>query len=370
MKKPLQVELNIFNKVFLKLDVAISKAAFSKARAKISPNAFRRLFELTSKLWLNSDEFSAYKNHRIFAIDGSCIQLESTKELMDEFGVLGSNETACRARASILCDVLDGVIVHCSLESIHTDERSIALKHIEYFDEFAKENDIIIFDRGYPSKDFIAEFAHKTWKYLIRIPKGFNDQIDRSMKTDFRILIKHKRKGYIIRVLKFQLPSGETEMLITNISDKAFKHEDFKELYFKRWPVEIKYDTVKNKLLLESFSGRTSISIKQDFYATMYLANIVAFSKDECDHIIAEDQKDKSLKYEYQVNEKTLIGSLKNDLVLALICKKPEVRVEILNRVLKEASRSRSEIRPGRQFERPTSKKRGSTEKVKRKNSI
>ena len=223
MKKTLQVELNNFNKLILKLDVSISKVAFSKARRKISPNAFIELFNLTSKLWLEENEYKTYQNHRIFAIDGSIIQLENTKELLDEFGYLGSNKTACRARASILCDVLNGVVVHSELKSIQVDERTMALNHINYFDEYAKENDIIIFDRGYPSKKLIAMFDSKKWKYLMRVSKGFNPQIDNSTEQEFYITICYDNKDYKVRVLKLKLQTGETEILLTNIDEKDFK---------------------------------------------------------------------------------------------------------------------------------------------------
>ncbi len=39
------------------------------------------------------------------------------------------------------------------------------------------------------------------------------------------------------------LPSGKIETLITNLFD--LDKSAFKALYFKRWPVEIKYDIVK-----------------------------------------------------------------------------------------------------------------------------
>ncbi len=43
-------------------------------------------------------------------------------------------------------------------------------------------------------------------------------------------------KGRLIRV---DLPSGETELLITSLLDsKKYTHKIFKELYFKRWKVE------------------------------------------------------------------------------------------------------------------------------------
>ena len=61
------------------------------------------------------------------------------------------------------------------------------------------------------------------------------------------------------------------------------KTEDFKRLYFMRWPVETKFDVVKNKIAMENFSGRTVEAISQDVYVSLYLANMVAFAKDAAD---------------------------------------------------------------------------------------
>ncbi len=372
LKLTLQVELNKFNKLFLNLEVSITKSAFSRARRKISPLAFRELFEMTSKLWLKSDEFNRYKGHRIFAIDGSCINLpKNSPELLKDFGTLGKTNTAIRARASILCDVLDGVVVHAEFESIHTDERSLALKHVAFFDEFASSTDVIIFDRGYPSHELIAEFESKKWKYIMRIPKGFNYHIDNSPESDFTQVFYFRKQKYFVRVIKIQLPSGEIEQLITNLSIEAFNHEDFMALYFLRWPIEIKYNTVKNKLFLETFSGKTTISVKQDFYSTMYLSNLVTFAKLESDEIIDKEQQGKSLKYKYQTNENILIGILKNELILAILCQSQKKRRILLEEFIREASKSRSEIRPDRHFERPANLTRwGTGSKNKAKTSI
>lgn len=80
-------------------------------------------------------------------------------------------------------------------------------------------------------------------------------------------------------VFKLKLASGIIETLITNIFDEDFSVADFKELYFKRWGIEVKYNEIKSKLQIENFSGETPIAIDQDFYATMYLANMVALAK-------------------------------------------------------------------------------------------
>lgn len=44
------------------------------------------------------------------------------------------------------------------------------------------------------------------------------------------------------------LSSSEEEILISSLVDKSMTIEDFKELYFMRWGIEIKYDELKNRL--------------------------------------------------------------------------------------------------------------------------
>jgi hypothetical protein len=47
------------------------------------------------------------------------------------------------------------------------------------------------------------------------------------------------------------------------------KEETFPELYYRRQPVETKYNQAKQKMELESFSRRLAGNVKQDFHAMM-----------------------------------------------------------------------------------------------------
>jgi len=186
----------------------------------------------------------------------------------------------------------------------------------------------------------------------MRASKTFIKAIANTKEEDQIIEIKHKNKTLKIRVLRFQLDSGETETLITNIYDKSLSIEDFKEIYFKRWNIEVKYNELKNRLEIENFSGETPIAVEQDFYATIYLSNMVSLAKIDADAAICEENKDKELKYEYKVNTNILIGKLKNSLVLVLLEKSPWKRSRMLKKIMKEISRNVIPIRPGRKFTR------------------
>jgi hypothetical protein len=138
------------------------------------------------------------------------------------------------------------------------------------------------------------------------------------------------------------------ETLITNITDKRLGVKAFKKLYFMRWPVEIKYDIVKNKLHLENFNTRTVNGIGQDFYAAMYLTNLVAAFAFDAKEEIADARKDKDNKYEYKANLNELIGILKDRFVFAISQRSFRVQSRLLNEISEEVRRYVVPIRPDR----------------------
>jgi len=85
LSKSLQIELDKYFEITGE-EGSISQQAFSKARQHIKPEAFKTLFEMTSEEVVSSGEISRYKGYRIFAIDGSELNVEPTKELIEYFG--------------------------------------------------------------------------------------------------------------------------------------------------------------------------------------------------------------------------------------------------------------------------------------------
>ena len=55
-----------------------------------------------------------------------------------------------------------------------------------------------------------------------------------------------------MRVIRLMLDSHNEEILVTNLLDESFGLEDFKELYFKRWGIEVKFNELKNRLQKDS----------------------------------------------------------------------------------------------------------------------
>ncbi len=122
-----------------------------------------------------------------------------------------------------------------------------------------------------------------------------------------------------IRVVTIHLKDSKnneiSEILITNIFKKDFTTEDFKQLYHLRWGIETKYDDIKNKLEIESFSGTSPLAIRQDFFATMFLNNLATMMIAENSEEIDKQHNSGKNKYQYKANINTTVSLLTEKVV-------------------------------------------------------
>jgi hypothetical protein len=333
----------------------MKQQSLSEARKKVKVWAFVELFKLTVET-MTDHCLNKWHNYRVYAIDGSKIALPADKELREYYGSLGKEGSAPTAQGSILYDVLNDIVVDAAIEPLSTDERTLAKRHIDACKNIAPyDKKLIIFDRGYPSFELIEQLENEKLLYVMRVKTKFNNDIDAQTSADGYVWLSQNDKRIHVRVIKFALDSGEIETLITNIKDKRLGKSAFKQLYFMRWPVEVKYDVVKNKLHLENFSSRTVLGIQQDFYAAMYLINFAASAAIDVQNDIEKERKEKNNKYYYTANINELIGVLKDRLVLALTQDCTDKQVAMIQSILDEIQRYVVPIRPNRSTPRKSS---------------
>ena len=335
----------------------MSQPSFSEARQKLKPEAIQELQErIAAELYQYG--FDTWHGYAVFAIDGSKIQLPDDEQLRTVFRTAGRGSTAPTAQASILYDTLNDIVAFAEIEPMTVGERTLAVRHIDKLAGLGLEKSLIIFDRGYPAFDLMQYIESKGVKYLMRLRTKFNTDIDAMALGLHDYVLVQEDESINIRVIKFPLPSGEIETLVTNLSDDRMGTKAFKSLYFKRWPVETKYGASKLKFELENFSGRTEIAIRQDFYVTLTLANVASVAMNEAQPIIDIEQEEKENKYDYQANVNQVVGSLKDRLVCALLEPRPEVMVVKVARIMLLVRRNLTPIRPNRSVPRnPTPRK-------------
>lgn len=338
----------------------VSKQAVSKARQNIDPSLFRELFNISVDLFYsNIDKRKRWHGYHVFAIDGSKIEVPNGKSTFEFFGEMFTHPDPERkytaGLASVVYDVLDDYIVHASLHRFLASERSAAIEHMKNLQALDIYTDsIIIFDRGYYSEEMFRYCVANGYFCLMRLKESI--KLTRSCNGEKIDKLPGNKKKHIedipIRVIEVILDDGSKEYLATNIFDPSITREMFKELYFLRWPIELKYYELKERLLMEEYSGKTKTSVFQDFYINLLLANLTSLIKNKVDEDIDRNLNPAN-KYRYQANRTFIIGKMKKLLPKILCNIKDLICIDAL---VKDAFRARSQIQPRRKCKRKNRK--------------
>jgi hypothetical protein len=215
-KTSTQAALNRFFHDSIDMENTMSQQAFSKARSHFDHSPFEYFFrDQILRRFCGEHEIRLLNDFQIFAVDGSDIALPDMPKLLEAFGGTGRNASSPTAKISLLYDVMNDFIVDAAIDRAGTSERKFALGHIQRLLGIkGAEKKLLIFDRGYPSAELIHELEVNGLKYLMRVKSKWNLDVDEVSSQDSVIALDEKTQ---LRVVKFQLPSGETETLISNL---------------------------------------------------------------------------------------------------------------------------------------------------------
>ena len=111
-------------------------------------------------------------------------------------------------------------------------------------------------------------------------------------------------------------------------------------LYRKRWAIEQKYHTLKNKLKFESVTGKASIYVEQDFWAQTLVFNMVQDLIASAECRAAKKAKKKRLKYEMRINENIAIGLFKEQFIRLMTEEDDSLKDEMFRRLTAEMERN------------------------------
>ncbi|WP_076110722.1 transposase [Paenibacillus borealis] len=75
------------------------------------------------------------------------------------------------------------------------------------------------------------------------------------------------------RVVRFVLPNGAYETVITNLSATEFPPDEIKSIYNRRWGIETSFRALKYTVGLTNFHAKRREYITQEIFARMILYN-------------------------------------------------------------------------------------------------
>ncbi len=259
--------------------------------------------------------------------------------------------------ASVFYDVLNHMVIDSTVKPNNTSEKRCAAEHLKH----AGGNDLIIYDRGYPS----------FWLYALhtKLKHAFCMRAKTNQCLIVKAFVKSNKKESIVtympnktsiktceekglpttaiklRLVRVNLPGG-VEVLITNLMDaEKYDASVFKSLYHLRWGIEENYKRLKQWVEIENFSGKSALSVQQDFYAKIVASNLTALMAMAAQKTITTKTKHRKLKY--QINFAQAISKMKHRMICLILNAHSDIKL-LIEKTIHYVSQTIEAVRDGR----------------------
>lgn len=353
----------------------LSPSAVSKRRALVDPSIFREVFNRFNSACIDPE---TYRGYRVLAVDGTVVNMPrnpaSPSFVQNDSAPHGYNQL----HLNPLYDICNRTYFDAVIQPEPQKDEIGALVEMLRRNEF-KEKTLILADRGYESYWPIAVMLEKeNTDFLIRVKQNrsamreiaklpmceLDCTINFTITTTQTNEDKLKRHIYIqvpkkckpgsktkrgrwdfpspypmsLRIVRFQLNSGEFETLATSLPP-SFTLADLKEIYYMRFTgIETSFRDLKYSVGLVNIHGKSDMFVEQEIFASLTAFN---FTSRIAREVVIRQPKDGI--YAYRVNFKNAVALAKEHI------RNPQLSNEDLAR---EMAKHAVPIRPGRQDQR------------------
>ena len=341
---------------------AVTKSAVSQARQKLKASAFEALNDALTRFLSECLPEPRWRGLRLVATDSTTLRLPAWPENQAEFGVQydTAGQPYVLARALGLFATTSRLMLKATLARFEDPERGLLVRLLPHL----ARDDLLIMDRGFPAVWLFTLLQQRSIPLLARIDETSWPEVEAFRRSGLKATVltrtvsaqAHRQAQRVgaelvdqtlrLRLIRVVLPTGHIEVLATSLIEaEAFPAEDFKGLYHARWNIEEHFKLLKHRLNIEQFTGELPESIRQDFHAKVFTANLAEALAREAYDSVPEDRAPR-----YVPNVAYILSSLKTRLFAWLIQRVPPEQVLDLIALY---ARTLELKRPGRKAPRP-----------------
>ena len=290
---------NAVNKFFRELgapELGVTGSAYCQARQKLKPELFVHLNDCVvedfTRLSQADGTWRTWHGHRLLGGDGTKLNLPDMPAMRAAYSVIhnqyGAAGETVQGLAVVVYDLLNDLGVAAHLGQLAHEPDVLAQR----FSTATTTDDVFVLDRNFADYAFLAWGVQQGRGLIIRCPRSsfgvvndfwnsdLTDQVvtlhcSTRKTTRAEVRAQGLPQAVTVRLLKFTLTTGETEVLLTTLCDQQrYPAAEFYDVYGWRWRQETYYDRVKNIFELERFSGLTPLAIAQDLHGVLFLATL------------------------------------------------------------------------------------------------
>jgi hypothetical protein len=351
----------------------VAPSALCNARKKLDESIFKILNTEIINTYENTEDEYKWKNHRIFAVDGSKINLPR-KLIACEYSTPSNNAHYPQGLVSCLYQLKSNIPYDFDLVS-HNNERKCAISHMDALEQ----NDVVVYDRGYFSYIMLYYHIEQKKHAVFRIQKNTYKVIDDfigSKETDKTVIIipsKSTQRNIIaqdpdiqiipleIRLIKYTI-SETTYILGTTLIDKRYYNvQEFADVYHSRWGVEELYKISKVLIDVEDFHGETERGVKQELFAHFIFITLNRIFTNHAEKLINNEKEQSNERFEKESLKKFKIN-FKNSLITVarklegLFINQIKMVRETIQQIITAISSCKQTIRENRSYKRQSKK--------------
>lgn len=350
-----------------------SPAALSQARKKLTKAMCDEAVRVVAQSCVTARTYPRVRFGRwnLVACDGTNLNLPVTAALTDHFGVPRCSHGDCwvpQAALTMLFDVGAHQPLAFSLERCRYPERRALMDLLPHL----RPQDLLIADRGYPSRALFATLCARRQAFLFRASAVHSNSIAEcraflasgqpETMVELALLTNAQREAadgktsLRLRLIRFR----DDSVLVTSLTAQDAGAEDLRQLYLDRWRIETAFGEMKGFRGLEDFHARTPLGIYQEvtavFLFVLLESELEARAHEHHDREMAQDAELSPGGLRQATNirfNRLLLG----DWVLTLMInatKDKRTFSNTLREALDDLWRARTRHRPGRTFPRQT----------------
>ena len=369
-KVSLQTAVNKFFSAFGAVWRVVTASAYRQARQKVQPEVFVHLNAVACEEYYArygaEDEVVLWQGHRVLGMDGSYLNLPDTAETRREFSVQINQDPGAeqvQALASVLYDLRNDVGLSAALGPKQAEKNQLFETHLTV----TRRGDVVVCDRAYADYSVMAMLWARQCHFVIRFPRQSFTAVNTFWASPAQerlvtLAVPMNARAYVreqqlpptlrVRLLKVLLPSGDVEVLGTDLLDaRRYPAVEFKTVYGWRWQHETYHDRLKNIFEIERFSGKSVQAIRQDFYGVVFLATLESILSKPAQAALTAQGEARACRTAPQVNRAVSYVTVLDHIVQLLGDPhlSPASTLAVIERLLLT---SPTRQRPGRQFPR------------------
>lgn len=268
-------------------------SAFCHARQKLRPGIFTLLNRVLCQNFYapDAEQVKRWRGHRLLGMDGTFLHLPDNEATREQFS-LQANQHEGAECVQALCGLLYDLHNALGLALTLGKRQGEAALLLDQLWPATAPGDVLVVDRAYADYRLLAYASTHGRHVIARLPRGrfsacaaFWTSRAPEAVVELRLPATPNTRAFIarqrlpqhlrVRLVRVELPGGETEVLLTTLLDsQAYPASEFRQVYGWRWKEETSFDRFKNIFEVERLSGSSPLAIEQDVRGVLLLANL------------------------------------------------------------------------------------------------